>query len=67
MDAGAGLDLRGRALRHDVPAVRAGARPEIDDVIGGADRILVVLDDDHGIAGVAQRLERRRAVAALSR
>ena len=32
--------------------------PEIDDVIGGAHRLLVVLDDDDGVAEVAQLLER---------
>ena len=37
--------------------MRAGTRPEVDNMIGGPDRLLVVLDDDHGIAGVAQRLE----------
>ena len=40
------------------PAVLAGARPEVDDVVGGADRALVVLDHDHGVAEVAQALER---------
>ncbi len=33
-------------------------RPEIDDVIGGADGALVVLDDQDGIAEVAQVIER---------
>ena len=28
--------------------------PEVDDVVGGAHRALVVLDDDHGVAEVAQ-------------
>ena len=40
-------------------AVHAGARPHLDEVIGGADRVLVVLDDDHRVADVAQPLERR--------
>ena len=37
------------------------ARPgaHLDEVVGGADRVLVVLDDDHRVADVAQALERR--------
>ena len=42
-------------------AVLAGARPEVDHVVGGADRLLVVLDDDDGVAEIAQPGERRRA------
>ena len=39
--------------------MHARARPHLDDVIGGANRVLVVLDDDDGVADVAQALERR--------
>ena len=48
-------------------AVLAGARPEIDDVVGGADRLFVVLDDDDGVAEIAQPRQRReqRAIVAL--
>ncbi len=49
-------------------AVDAGARPHVDDVIGGADRLLVVLDDEHGVAEVAQalqRVEQARVVALV--
>ena len=35
-----------RALGDDLAAVGAGAGAEIDDVIGGQDRFLVVLDHD---------------------
>ena len=56
-DAGPSRDLRRRALRDDLAAVLAGARAEVDDVVGGADRALVVLDHDHGVAEVAQPLE----------
>ena len=51
-------DLVGRALGDDPPAVLAGARAHVDEVVGGAHRLLVVLDDDHGVAQVAQPLER---------
>ena len=56
-----------RALENHVAAVLAGARTEVDDVVGGADRLLVVLDDDDRVAEIAQARERReqRAVVAL--
>ena len=41
------------------PAVLAGAGAEVDEVVGGAHRLLVVLDHDHRVAEVAQPLERR--------
>ena len=49
-----GLDLRRRALRHDMAAMLAGARAHVDDVVRGADRVLVVLHDQHRIAQIAQ-------------
>ena len=51
-------DLLRRALRDDLAAVLARAGPHVDDVVGGQDRVLVVLDDDHAVAEVAQVLER---------
>ena len=59
--------LRRRALEDQLPAVLAGAGAEIDHVVGGADRLLVVLDDDDGVAEVAQARQRaeQRAVVAL--
>ena len=38
--------------------MHAGAGADVDDVVGEADRVLVVLDDDHGVADVAQARER---------
>jgi hypothetical protein len=38
--------------------VLARARAEVDEVVGGAHRLLVVLDHDHRVAQVAQALER---------
>jgi len=35
----------------------ACARPHVDDIVGVADRILVMLDDDHAVAQVAQALQ----------
>ena len=47
-----------RALRDDAAAMDAGRRADVDDVVGGQDRVLVVLDDDHRVAEVAQALQR---------
>ena len=58
----------GRALRHDLAAMDAGARADIDDIVGAADRILVMLDDDHRVAEIAQmdeRFEQARIVALM--
>ena len=56
---GGDADLLRRSLRDDLAAVLAGARTHVDDVIGGVDRIEVVLDDDHAVAEIAQVLQRR--------
>ena len=53
-----GHDLGRRALGDDVAAVDAGGGADVDDVVGLADGVLVVLDDDDGVADVAQVLER---------
>ena len=45
-------------LEHHVAAVFAGARPEVDQVVGRANRLFVVLDDEHGVAEIAQLAER---------
>src|SRR3954467_6944451 len=39
-------------------AVDAGAGAHVDHIIGVADRILVMLDDEHGVAEIAQPVER---------
>ena len=49
-----GEHLLQRALDDDLAAVLARARPDVDDVVGDADGLLVVLDDDHRVAEVAQ-------------
>ena len=51
-------DVGGRALGHDMAAMHAGAGADVEHVIGEANGVLVMLDHDHGIAEVAQPLQR---------
>ena len=44
----------------------AGAGADIDDVVGGHNRVLVVLDDDDGVAEVAQVLERAEQAVVVA-
>ena len=59
--------LRG-AGSHHLTAAHAGARAQIDDVIGATDRVLVVLDHHQRIAGrgqLVERVEQHRVVARM--
>ena len=61
-------DRRGLAFGHDLAAVDAGAGPHVHYVVGAPDGVLVVLDDEHGVAEVAQvaeRAEQARVVALV--
>ena len=55
-----------RALEDDVAAVLAGAGTEIDHVVGGANRLLVVLDDDDRVAEIAQPRQRAEQLAVVA-
>ena len=59
-----GGHLLGGALGDDIAAVLAGARADVDHVVGGADRVLVVLDHDHRVAEVAQTGQRAQQALA---
>ena len=48
------------------PAELAGARSDVHDEVGQANRLLVVLDDDDRVAEVAQALERRDEAAVVA-
>ncbi len=53
---------------HDLAAVDARAGTDVDDPVGGADGVLVVLDDDERVAEVAQldqRLDEAPVVALM--
>ncbi len=56
--SGAAMRSSTLALGDDMAAVNAGAGADVEHVVGGADGVLVVLDHDHGVAEVAQPLER---------
>ncbi len=45
-------------MRHQTPAVPSRARTEIDHVVRAPDRLFIVLDHQHGVAQVAQILQR---------
>ena len=47
-----------RSLDDHAAAVHAGTRPHLDEMVRGADGVLVVLDHDQRIADVAETLER---------
>ena len=58
--------LGDRAGGDDLAAMDAGLRPDIDQVIGGADRLFVMLDDDHGVAEIAQPFQRRQQAVIVA-
>ena len=47
-----------RALDHDLAAVNAWPWSHLDDVVGRADSVLIVLDYNHGVPDIAQAFER---------
>ncbi len=68
IESGMRGDFGGRSLRHDPAAVDAGAGTQVDDVVGLADGVLIVLDDDDGVAEIAQidqRVEQPLVVALM--
>ena len=50
-------DLLGRTGGDEQAAVLAGAGAEVEDVVGLADGVFVVLDDEDGVAQVAEVFE----------
>ena len=54
----AGEQVGHGAADDDLAAVLPRARADVDDPVGGLDGVLVVLDDDQGVAQVAQPDER---------
>ncbi len=52
-----GRHLLRRALRHQLAAMLARPRPQIEQPIGGAHRVLIMLHHQHGVAQVAHSLQ----------
>ena len=51
----------------DAAAVDAGAGAHVDHMVGRTDRLLVVLHDDHAVAGVAKPREAAKEASVVSR
>ena len=66
MEPSAGHDLRHAALRHHMAAVLAGARADIHQVIGAAQRLLIMLHHDQRIAKVAQFVQRAKQFGVVA-
>jgi len=47
-----------RAAVDDCPAVLAGARPDVNQPVAGSNRVFVVFHDEHGVAEIAQEMQR---------
>ncbi len=60
LGVGIGDHVGERARGEDLAAFGAGTRPDVDDDVGRAHRVLVVLDDDQRVAEIAQRPQRRQ-------
>ena len=55
-------------MGHNLPALPAGSRTEIDNGVGGPDGLFVMFHDDDGIAAVAQlgqRLDQNMVVPGM--
>ena len=55
-----------RALGDDEAAMHPGAGSDVDHVVGAADGVLVVLDDEHRVAHVAQVLQRLQQAVVVA-
>ena len=51
------LDLIRRAAGYDFAAMTSRTGTKIDDIVGAANGVLIVLDHQHRIAQIAQRLQ----------
>ena len=54
-------------LHDDLAAVHSRSGAHFDDVIGGANGVFVVFDDNHGVADVAKALKRRNRLGVVLR
>ena len=56
-----------RPLGDHGPSVDTWSGPHLDDMVGRANRVFVMLDDDDGVANVAQSFERRDHLGVVLR
>ena len=61
-----GGELGERSREHQAAALLTTSRTEVDDVVGGADHGLFVLDDDEGVPLVAQGLHDLEQLADIA-
>ncbi len=66
-DSGVAHQVGGGAGEHHPPAVNAGPRPHVHDVIGRTDGVFVVFDDQHGVAQVPQPQQGFQQAAGVAR
>ena len=66
MDRGSAEDRLEPAVGDDLAAVLPRPGPDVDHPVGRADRLLVVLDDEDGVAEVAQPGERRDQLGVVA-
>ncbi len=59
-------DLLRRALRDDLTTTLASPGAEVHHVVRGADRLLVMLDHEDRVAGVAQMLQRLEKLSLVA-
>ena len=59
-------DVFGSAVRDQAAAVTSGAGSQIDDIVSSTDRILIVLDHQHGVAKIAQVFERQQQAIVVA-
>ena len=60
-------DARDRPVEDEVPALLAASGPQLDHVIRGANRLGIVLDDEHRVAAVAQAMEQPEQAVHVAR
>src|SRR6267143_5141851 len=64
---GIARDFLRAARRDQVAAGIACPRTQVHDVVGAAYRLFVVLDDEHGVAEIAQIFEGRNQTSVIAR
>ena len=59
-------DVFGSAVRDQAAAVASSPGSQIDDIVGSTNRILIVLDHQHGVAKIAQVFERQQQAIVVA-